>query len=309
VADQLHMQKKPASSKQSLHSRNQHNGNYDLAALTTATPELGQYVFENQFGTQTINFAEPLAVKALNKALLYHHYGIQHWDIPAGYLCPPIPGRADYIHYIADILAENNKGVFPKGNTIKCLDIGTGANCIYPIIGHQEYGWNFVGADIDPVSVKSAKTIVVANETLTNNIEIRHQTDKGRFFKGIIKSGEKFDITMCNPPFHASQQEAQAQNMRKVKNLTGKTNQKPSLNFGGKNNELWYEGGEYIFVKAMIEESQEFAGSVKWFTSLVSKKENLPAFQKLLKYLKATDVKILEMTQGQKISRLIAWRF
>jgi 23S rRNA (adenine1618-N6)-methyltransferase len=81
-------------------------------------------------------------------------------------LRPPIPGRADYIHYIADLLAENNGGKIPKGKQIKCLNIGVGANCIYPIIGNQEYGGSFVGADVDPVSIASANKIIEFNPFL-----------------------------------------------------------------------------------------------------------------------------------------------
>jgi 23S rRNA (adenine1618-N6)-methyltransferase len=43
---------------------------------------------------------------------------------------PSIPGRADYIHYIADLLAESNNGIIPR-SWDQGLDIGIGANCIY----------------------------------------------------------------------------------------------------------------------------------------------------------------------------------
>src|SRR5690606_24715537 len=114
----------------------------------------------------SIDFFNPQAVKALNKALLFYYYDIVYWDIPENYLCPPIPGRADYIHYIADLLADNNKGIVPTGSEIKCLDIGVGANCIYPIIGVKEYGWSFIGADIDALAIKSAKKIIASNPSL-----------------------------------------------------------------------------------------------------------------------------------------------
>jgi 23S rRNA (adenine1618-N6)-methyltransferase len=39
---------------------------------------------------------------------------------------PPIPGRADYIHQIADLLATCNKKVVPTGADIRILDIGVG---------------------------------------------------------------------------------------------------------------------------------------------------------------------------------------
>ncbi|MCP5854081.1 RlmF-related methyltransferase, partial [Klebsiella pneumoniae] len=84
-------------------------------------------------------------------------------DIPADYLCPPIPGRADYIHVAADLLAEDNAGEVPKGAQVRALDIGVGVNCIYPLLGHSDYRWRFLGSDIDPVALASAKAIVQAN--------------------------------------------------------------------------------------------------------------------------------------------------
>ena len=141
--------------KQKLHPRNLDNSGYHFDQLINSCPELATFVFTNPHNIQTIDFANPEAVKALNKALLAFHYGIQNWDIPKNYLCPPIPGRADYIHYIADLLAESNNGNIPQGETVQGLDIGIGANCIYPIIGNRSYGWSFVGTDIDENAIKN----------------------------------------------------------------------------------------------------------------------------------------------------------
>jgi 23S rRNA (adenine1618-N6)-methyltransferase len=70
------------------------------------------------------------------------------------------------LHLIADLLAENNLGKIPKGDQITCLDIGVGASCIYPIIGVTEYGWKFIGSDIDSKSLESAKKIALANPSI-----------------------------------------------------------------------------------------------------------------------------------------------
>jgi hypothetical protein len=106
-------------------------------------------VARNRYGTESIDFANPAAVKALNQALLKKFYDIAHWDIPPGYLCPPIPGRADYIHHVADLLAGEHEVAIPRGPSVAVLDIGIGANCVYPIVGCHDYGWQFVGTDID----------------------------------------------------------------------------------------------------------------------------------------------------------------
>lgn len=181
----------------------------------------------------------------MNKAFLHNYYGIDYWEFPDENLCPPIPGRADYIHYIADILAEAKPGNIPLGNSITCLDVAVGASCIYPILGVVEYGWRFIGCDIDPKSIASAQHIINSNEVLTNKVGLRLQKKPSHIFKGVIHKDDKIDITICNPPFHASMEEAQKGSRRKIKNLTGKKVKKPKLNFAGISNELVYDGGEY----------------------------------------------------------------
>lgn len=299
--------KSPSEEKNNLHPRNKHRQRYNFPELIAICPELSAFVAPNPYGDLSVDFKDPNAVKALNRGLLQFFYKVDLWDIPEGYLCPPIPGRADYIHYVADLLAADNNGSIPKGKSVKILDIGVGANCIYPLIGHHEYGWNFVGSDIDHIAVNSAKNIVDANG-LSKAITIRKQSSSTDIFHGIIKPGENFSATICNPPFHASMQEAMEGTSRKWKNLG---QQKPSaaLNFGGKNAELWCEGGEERFVRRMIEESTQFAQSCRWFTSLISKKETLEGCYRTLEKVKATEVKTINMSQGQKVSRVLAWTF
>ena len=307
-----------------LHPRNKHHGRYDFDELIKGSPELNKYVITNAYDDRTIDFFDPAAVKMLNKALLKHFYGIAFWDIPENYLCPPIPGRADYIHHIADLLADDkhsgNKSrnsIFPSegsapahGNEVKCLDIGVGANCIYPIIGCTEYGWTFIGSDIDPVAVESAKNIVRKNPLVKGKIEIRLQPDRANFFKDILLGGEYVDVTICNPPFHSSPEEAREVAQKKIRNLMqNKAGTKPVPNFGGQNNELWCPGGEEQFVRDMAFQSRSFASQCRWFSSLIAKKESLRGVYSALKKVGAVEVKTIPMGQGNKISRIVAWRF
>ncbi len=301
--------KEPAVEKQLLHPRNKHRVRYDFKTLVKHCAALSPFVIINKFGDTSIDFFNADAVKTLNKALLKYYYKIEYWKIPAGYLCPPIPGRADYIHYIADLLAENNNGIIPTGSNVKCLDIGVGANCVYPVIGHQEYGWSFVGSDINVVSIEIASKIITSNAALKGQIEVRLQTNPNDIFTGIIKTNEQFDITICNPPFHASAAEAQAGTMRKLKNLTHKKTSIPALNFGGQHNELWCDGGEAAFIQKMILESKQYADSCFWFTSLISKEATLKSAYKTLEKINATVIKTIPMSQGNKTSRILAWTF
>ncbi len=301
------MNKYPAE-KKNLHPRNPHRFRYDFKTLVKSSPYLKVFVFVNEYKSETIDFANPAAVKALNKALLKFYYAIDFWDIPEDYLCAPIPGRADYIHYSADLLGSCNEGKIPMGKEIHVLDVGVGANCVYPIIGNKEYGWNFVGSDIDPLAVSAAQKIVESNKQLIGEIEIRTQPSSYNIFNEVINENEEFDLVVCNPPFFASAREANEAALRKITNL-GKTNDAPVRNFGGQQQELWTPGGEEAFIGRMIQESAKLKKRIFWFTSLVSKKETLEEITKTLKKLNATDLKLVEMAQGQKISRIVAWTF
>lgn len=292
-----------------MHPRNLHQGRYDFKQLIKTTPLLADYIIDSQKGDLTIDFSAPQAILMLNQALLKHFYQVDFWQLPAGYLCPPIPGRSDYIHYIADLLAEDNEGEIPTGKKIKALDIGTGANCIYPILGSKIYGWSFIGSDIDPVSVKTAGLIVSSNINLRSHVKVRLQKNNKAIFDGVINKNEKYAVTICNPPFHSSMEKMRTANARKVANLKQDKVAKNHLNFGGTESELSCEGGEIAFLKQMCKESVNYADQVNWFTSLISKSENVSPLKVYLKKLGASDIRVIKMAQGQKTSRILAWRF
>ena len=305
----LQKKKEHPQVKNNLHTRNKHRGRYDFAELIRSCSELAQFVRLNKYQDESIDFSNAEAVIMLNKALLKQYYEIDYWQIPQGYLCPPIPGRADYIHYIADLLGSCNNGEIPIGNYITCLDIGVGANCIYPIIGNKEYKWFFVGSDVDSIAIQSATEIVEKNICLNGNVELRLQPNVNDIFRGFIHANEYVDITICNPPFHASLEEAQLVNLRKLSNLSKKRITKQSLNFGGTSNELWCEGGEETFVQNMIFQSKQIATSCMWFTTLISKQSNLKSVYRALQQVNVVEFKTIPMSQGNKISRIVVWTF
>jgi len=293
-----------------MHPRNRHTGRYDLENLIQVLPSLKPFVAPNKYGDLSIDFANPQAVQLLNHALLKDFYGLSFWQIPENYLCPPIPGRSDYIHQIADLLASDNDRAVPSGKEVRVLDIGVGASCIYPIIGHNEYGWSFVGTEADPVAYDSALRIVQENPSLSHAVEIRKQATPEFTLKNIVTKSETFDVLMCNPPFHASLEEAEEGSRRKWRNL-GKTKQLnlSARNFGGQGGELWCPGGEVAFVKKLIQESSIYQKQFKWFSSLVSKDASLDAIYSALKAARVYDMRTLDMSQGQKKSRIVVWRW
>lgn len=297
-----------------MHKNNRHKQGYNFTALVKAHPDLLQFIIKNQYNNQdTIDFANPLAVKSLNLSLLKSEYHVKFWDIPDGYLCPAIPGRVDYIHHLHDLLVVTPKALLPDKTRINVLDIGTGASCIYPILGQREYDWHFVASDVDPISIKVAKHIISSDKSLDRNINCRLQPNSNHIFNGIIAENEFYHLTVCNPPFHSSLAEASKGTTRKLKNLNkginSSKNQEKTLNFGGQKAELWCPGGELTFIGQMIKESKNFQKQVLWFTCLVSKKDHLSKLKLSLKKSDAKQIKVIDMAQGQKISRFIAWSF
>lgn len=284
-----------------MHPNSLHNRPYEFDGLIKANRELENFMIVNERNMQTIDFANAKAVYELNKAILKKDYGLKDYDIPEGYLCPPIPSRADYIHHIATILeAEGFSG------SIKGLDIGAGANCIYPILGVSIYNWKMMGSDIDDNAVLAANANLKSNTHLSKSIEILHQQNHANIFEGIIQPDEYFHFTMCNPPFYSSKENAEKATRHKQKGLAYSPDAK--RNFGGQANELWCNGGEALFIKRMIKQSVAFKKQVGVFTSLVSKSENLPRLKKQLIKLGAR-YEVVKMEQGNKKSRIITWRF
>ncbi len=300
---------KRGAKKPELHPRNRNRQRYDLKALALAVPDLENHFRHTPSGETSIDFSDPEAVRLLNKAILKHDYGIAYWDFPKENLCPPVPGSAEYIHHIADLISECNGGRIPRGNRVIGLDIGIGASCIYPIIGVVEYGWQFIGSDINPQSINYAEKIVELNPSLTDRVICKLQENANSIFRGIVPRKIEIDVTICNPPFHASKEELQKENKRKVQHLTREKGANPSYNFSGNNSELLYKGGEYQFIKNMIEESAGISKSVFWFSTLVSKQSNLKKIYPELEKQHPALVRTLEIKTGNKISRILAWTF
>ncbi len=290
-----------------MHKRNIHFKGYDLERISSVFPAIRAHLIRNPGGKLTVNFSDPVAVKILNQALLIVDYGLQYWDIPDDYLYPAVPGRADYIHCLADLLYQDKPYHLSKVNNLTILDIGTGANCIYPLLGNKIYNWNFVGSDISDKAIIHARQIILKNN-LESNISIRKQPKQKNIFKHIVKKNDQFWACMCNPPFYKNAHEAQYANQRKNKNLN--TAVKENLrNFGGYKKELVYPGGEVAFIMTMIHESKSYSTNIRWFTCLISNQKSLIPLEKKLNKIKAIDWKTLPLQQGNKKMRILVWKY
>lgn len=279
-----------------MHSRNRYLNGHDFSALARREPRLAAHLRPTPDGRITLDFTSPQAVYLLNRTLLLRDYNLQHWDLPAGKLVPPIPGRLDYIHALADLV--------PQAENI--LDIGTGASLIYPILGVREYGWRFVGTEIDDKSLRAARAIIKHNSFLRGKIDLRQQDWPGKIFDGVVRRDDYFDATICNPPFYASAATAAAASQKKWDKLGVKPAEERS--FGGVDRELWTEGGEVGFLRRMLGESKNFAKRVGWFTTLVSQQGYLDDARQRLKAMRA-EGRVIPLRQGNKASRILAWKF
>ena len=285
-----------------MHKNSFHNKKYDFDLLVQNNESLRPHVFINDYQTQTIDFSIPEAVKALNTALLFTHYKVKFWEFPDENLCPPIPSRADYMHHLSDLLRRSHLDA-----DINILDIGVGATIIYPLLGNALFNWKFVGVDIDEKSLEIAKKII-DNNFLANVIALRRQYDSQNILKGILKPADRFTASVCNPPFFKSQMDALDATKTKLKGL-GKANEKVIRNFSGTPKELCYAGGEKAFLHNYLYESSHYKQQCFWFTSLVSNVEHVRSMKTSLEKLGATEFEVLDMIQGNKVSRVVAWSF
>ncbi|KAG0581903.1 hypothetical protein KC19_3G018700 [Ceratodon purpureus] len=145
----------------------------DFTLLAGLYPEFKQYVSYGFNQKPRIDWTDFNATRELTRSLLHHDYGISWW-IPDGQLCPAVTNRANYIHWIEDLLALSPAPWHSSGeHLVSGVDIGTGANCIYPLLGVSLHGWRFVGTDITPVALEWAKWNVESNPHVSALIEIR----------------------------------------------------------------------------------------------------------------------------------------
>ncbi len=296
--------------KEYLHPRSLHRGPYDYELLTKHYPALKPFIIKNKKNLSSINYADSEAVTALNTALLFTHYDLSYWEIPDNFLCPAVPGRAEYLHHMADILSQFADRI-PRGPKLKVLDLGVGANCIYPIIGRKVYKWSFIGTDINLQSLKAAQKIINKNSLLKGHVELRHQKEPQKLISNLIKPDEYLDLVICNPPFFSSAKEARQASLKKSYALTNSKmrSAQKARNFGGQHSELWCNGGELDFVRRLIQDSQLLASRCLVFSSLISNSKHLPKLKAELANASTLYQEIIPLRLGNKKSHLIVWSY
>uniref|UniRef100_A0A0A9GDC5 U6 small nuclear RNA (adenine-(43)-N(6))-methyltransferase n=1 Tax=Arundo donax TaxID=35708 RepID=A0A0A9GDC5_ARUDO len=316
--------RRDGSEAPSIHPRNRYaSAAPDFAALAELYPSFRPFVSVSERGRASIDFTDFAATRELTRVLLLHDHGVNWW-IPDGQLCPTIPNRSNYIHWIEDLLSSDLiPPICSSSGRVRGFDIGTGANCIYPLLGASLLGWSFVGSDVTDVALEWAKKNVESNPHLAELIEIRNANavsiasesetigseaamentlepvddltkSKPLILVGVVKESESFDFCMCNPPFFESIEEAGLN---------------PKTSCGGTIEEMVCPGGELAFITHIIEDSVSLKNSFRWFTSMVGRKANLKLLISKVREAGASVVKTTEFVQGQTARWGLAWSF
>ncbi|XP_057526468.1 uncharacterized protein LOC130805702 [Amaranthus tricolor] len=160
--------------RRSIHPRNRYADNPpDFSLLASLYPSFSSFVHYSPDGRPSIDWTDFNATRELTRTLLLHDYSLNWW-IPDGQLCPTVPNRSNYIHWIEDLIASDiiEKNIV-DGDKVRGFDIGTGANCIYPLLGASLLGWSFVGSDITDVALEWAEKNVKSNPHISELIDIR----------------------------------------------------------------------------------------------------------------------------------------
>uniref|UniRef100_A0ACD5Z8L6 Uncharacterized protein n=1 Tax=Avena sativa TaxID=4498 RepID=A0ACD5Z8L6_AVESA len=308
-----------------MHPRNRYAAAApDFAALAALYPSFAPFVSLSAGGGRaSVDFTDFAATRELTRVLLLHDHGVNWW-IPDGQLCPTVPNRSNYIHWIEDLLSSNLiPRISSSSETVRGFDIGTGANCIYPLLGASLLGWSFVGSDVTDVALEWAKKNVESNPHLAGLIEIRNANEVPCSSKpetvaeeivrentsepvenvvrtippilvGVVRDSESFDFCMCNPPFFESMEEAGLN---------------PKTSCAGTAEEMACPGGEQAFITRIIEDSVFVKNSFRWFTSMVGRKANIKLLVSKIREVGATVVKTTEFVQGQTARWGLAWSF
>jgi len=228
-------------------------------------------------GGATIDFKDALSQRLLTQAILHHDFNLTV-EVPEDRLCPPIPNRLNYIHWLQDL---HHSLTFWKVEdkvdaSVKVIDIGTGASAIYPLLGVMSNpSWSFIATEIDKLSIESSRRNVSLN-SLEDRIRIYPvKKDEGILVPLLSDTDLHVDFTMCNPPFYSSEEE--------ISRLAELKDSEPSAICTGSSNEMITPGGEERFVKQMIEESLQVSERCRWFTAMLGKQSSLSSLIKFLK--------------------------
>ncbi|GFO41238.1 methyltransferase-like protein [Plakobranchus ocellatus] len=201
-------------------------------------------------GKVFLDFKNADALRALTRCLLKEDFGLTV-ELPMNRLVPTLPLRLNYIHWLEDIIGPD-AGKWG-------IDIGTGASCVYPLLASKMNQWNFLATETDAENFYHAQKNV-KNNGFSHVIQVKKVSGESILTSSLesFSGTEKFDFSMCNPPFFADHMEAQGLS-------TTRTDDRPEAGSvsTASPQECIVAGGEIAFVRQMIEESTVLRGKIR----------------------------------------------
>ncbi|KAI5098914.1 U6 small nuclear RNA (adenine-(43)-N(6))-methyltransferase [Silurus meridionalis] len=279
----------------SMHPRNRYKDKPpDFAYLSSKYPDFQKHVQTTLSGRVMLNFKDPEAVRALTCTLLKEDFGLSI-EIPLERLIPTVPLRLNYIHWVEDLTGG-------QGSPRRGIDIGTGASCIYPLLGASMNGWYFLATEVDDICYNYAKKNVEQNN-MADLIKVVKVPQKTLLMDALKEESIVYDFCMCNPPFFANQLEAKGVNSRNSRRPPPS-----SVNTGGVT-EIMAEGGELEFVKRIIHDSVQLKRRLRWYSCMLGKKCSLAPLKEELRKQGVPKVTHTEFCQGRTMRWALAWSF
>jgi 23S rRNA (adenine1618-N6)-methyltransferase len=264
----------------------------DFLILIKEFPELKKYIikYDEKIEEFSFDWSNNDLSLLMTKSILNYYFNIKYYDIPKGFLIPPVPSRLNYLNLINELIKDIEK------ENIIGVDIGTGANIIYPILGNSVCDWKFICSEINNESYNNAKLILQKNN-LEENINLIKQENKNNIFVSIINQENKYTFSMCNPPYYDYEQEIKIEDKKRD----------TEYNF----DEVYYEKGELGFFERYFEESICYKKNIFLFTILIGKKSNSEIiYDKINSYnniIKLCDIK--KIMTGNNVRYIIYWSF
>ncbi|OCH87590.1 hypothetical protein OBBRIDRAFT_820559 [Obba rivulosa] len=301
-----------------MHPRNPYRAPPDFASLAEAFPSLQSHLIFTATGA-TIDYKNDASQRRLTQALLLRDFNVR-LALPEDRLCPPVPNRLNYILWLQDVmewvcLAEPSAA----GRTVRGIDIGTGASAIYPLLGCRSCpSWTFVVTDVDPKSLEFARLNVRENglddricviQSDPSGVILAPLTDDAHsggspdheHLVAMTSTSEKYDFTMCNPPFYSSHEDIAKSAEAKERG--------PNAVCTGADVEMITQGGEVAFVCQMVRESLKLGDRCRWYTSMLGKISSVIDVMALFRQQNITNYACTELVQGQTRRWVVAWSF
>ena len=270
---------------------------------------------------------------ALTRGLLHMYLNVRLPQLPTHHLCPPVPNRLFYLHWIHTELLSQEQQVcrddqqrqISRSNGKVGLDLGVGASCIYPLLAARVFNDRMIGSDVNVEALQLAQANVDANQ-LQHQIHLLHvlpshaqepstplggplqrtldaiQTSKQQAFS--LSSG--LDFVMTNPPFYDPNSMEEDQETAQAPPRIGDGRARTNMTML----EGSYPQGEVGFVVDVLVDSLRARTSSRWFSSMLGKKTSLIFVTKLLTHLLGpAHIQSTEYGPGQYTRWFVAWTF